>query len=558
MLICLFKNISVTRHEGVWSQPQGLDFRRIIKIGSCISCVQSRLGQQGPNNLTEDVEVAIFWDIENCPPPSKMRGIAVERQLRKALRQYGKIYQINAYAEMMNIPQELRVELQRSGIHLIDTPHVKEKEVADFMIMTDMFVFAHKNSPPQHIALISGDSGFAYTLAKLRQLDYEVVLVVPPSGVSSILREQADIILEWNEIMDVQAPVIEDSELKFEPLLKVIRDLSEKGIDEPTVSEIEELLNKKYPAWSKMAGFEVVSDYIESAASSSIVVTYSKDETTRVRIVEDEGEDIDYTTSRFDPLITVLNQLGEKGDDEPELAIIGVVLRTLMTDPLEKLGVSRLKDYVMEAEQAGVVNVRQDGLQYYISLKSEGLIEEISLEEKETLDLLELALESLRGEMIMPTPKAVRGRMSELHPQWSLARSKYKDESQLITAAQKHRGVTTKAVGSSLVVFPKSGEFEFIDLMDGNNPYTPEQWIAFYDYLLKNKESWVKGRYAFAKRIQAAEIEQLGKLKLGHLIHMVQIAINEASLGKKIGSWDSFIPIESNIEVLREQYLQKK
>ena len=238
--------------------------------------------------MTQDEEVAIFWDIENCPPPSKMSGIAVERQLRKALRQYGRIYQVNAYAEMIKIPQELRVELQRSGIHLIDTPHVKEKEVADFAIITDMFVFAHKNAPPQHIALISGDSGFAYSLAKLRQLDYRVVLIVPPSGVSSILREQADMILEWNEVMEIQEPALEDIGLKYEPLLQVLEDLDEMGIEEPSLYEIEELLNKKYPTWRKTSGFDSISDYIQDAEVAGLVVSYSDEAMPRLRAADDD------------------------------------------------------------------------------------------------------------------------------------------------------------------------------------------------------------------------------------------------------------------------------
>lgn len=490
-----------------------------------------------------------------------MRGIAVEKQLRKALRQYGRIYQVNAYAEMTKIPEKLRMELQRSGVHLIDTPHVKEKEVADFMIITDMYVFAHKNEPPQRVALISGDSGYAYSLAKLRQLDYEVVLIVPPSGVSSILREQADIILEWNEIMDIQEAVLEDTELRYEPLLKVIEDLNEMGVDEPTLSEIEQLLSTKYPTWSKTSGYETISEYIESAESSGLVVKYSKDTISRLRITEDESEDIDYTTSdsnRFKPLRTALAQLGDKDNHEPELAIIGVILRTLMTDPLEKLGVSRLKDYVMEAEEAGIVNVRQDGLQYYVTLKAEGPEDKLTFEEKETLDLFELALDSLKEELIMPTPRTIVGRMSALRPQWSLARSTYTDESHLLSEAQKNRSIITKAVGSSLVIFPSTGEFDYIDVTDSTNPYTPNQWIAFYDYLLANKDKWVKGRYAYAWRIRNSEIEELKDLKLGHLIHMVQIAINEASLGKRMGSWDSFTPVENNVLIMRKHYLSKK
>ena len=88
----------------------------------------------------EMTSVAVFWDIENYAPPSKMKGTLVEKKLREPIREMGPIRRIFAYAEQSGFPEDLRMELQRSGIHLIDTPHGRYgKDAADQMIITDMF-----------------------------------------------------------------------------------------------------------------------------------------------------------------------------------------------------------------------------------------------------------------------------------------------------------------------------------------------------------------------------------------------------------------------------------
>lgn len=510
--------------------------------------------------MTTEQEVAIFWDIENCPPPRGVSANSVESRIRQAIREFGRIYQINAYGELARFPEQMRMELQRSGIHLIDTPHgsqSREKDVADHMIITDMLVFAIQNPPPNKIVLVSGDSDYAYTLAKLRQLDYEVILVVPPFGVSSILRERADVLLEWNEIMGLEREVIEDTQLRFEPLLTAITELEESGIGEPSVSDVTHLLSSKYPTWRKISGHSDVEEYVEEAADRGVVMTWKDDEVARVRVAEDESDFVLTEMTRFDPLVRVIVQFAEDGNEEPELAQIGLALRIILPNPYEKLGVNRLKDYVLEAEDAGVVNVRQDGLQHYVSLAKEEPDEPLNLQENPVFDLLERALASLREDMIAPTTTAIIDRMCEIKPSWSLRRSPYQDARQLFNAAVEHREAERLVKDSEVLLFPEDGKFDYIDPADETKNYTTAEWIAFYEFLLTQEGKWVRGRYKYAKLIQKVSIEELENLKLGHLIHMVQLAINESSLGLKSGSWNHFIPIVANIEVLLSHYKKK-
>ncbi|MFW9887642.1 MAG: NYN domain-containing protein [Candidatus Thorarchaeota archaeon] len=503
--------------------------------------------------------VAIFWDIENCPPPSKMSGTYVERRLREEIGGYGPIRQVFAYAELARVPSKLRLELQRAGIHLIDTPHERDaKDVADHMIITDMFIYAMENLAPQTVVLVAGDIDYAYSLAKLRQRDYRIILIVPPVGVNPLLRERADIILEWSDIMNIEGDGAEKGTLTYDPLLSTLKDLAENGIENPLLSQVAVHIDGKYPGWKRTSGFDSVEEYVDDARLNGWVSVWIEEGQTRINISEDEpdvSDDFDLESDRFNPLLTVLQQLSKDGEREPELALIGIKLRLVLPNPLEKLGVARLKNYVQEAENAGLVSIRRDGVQHYVTIVSDKAKHETLLSEVRTLDLLEQALASLQEDAIMPTVHTLLGRMNELGQGWRLRDSPYKKLEALLDAAEKDRGVTTDADGVHVVVHPASGRFESIDPNSEEDPYSNAAWKSLLKFLRENPNMRIKGRYRFAKRIQEAKLKSLSKLKLGCLIHIVQLAINRGAIGW-YGSVDSniFIPIEVNIDALLTYY----
>ncbi|EPZ35526.1 NYN, limkain-b1-type domain-containing protein [Rozella allomycis CSF55] len=155
--------------------------------------------QNNVNHGTNYQKVAIFWDLENCPPPTGMPGYVVVENIRKAVHHFGNICLFKAYLEISEREHKksLRSELQSSGVSLTDCPHNGQKDSADKMILVDMLSFALDNPPPATIVLISGDKDFVYGLATLRNRKYSVVLIVPNKGAPIILRTQASTILEW-------------------------------------------------------------------------------------------------------------------------------------------------------------------------------------------------------------------------------------------------------------------------------------------------------------------------------------------------------------------------
>ncbi|KAJ1308551.1 hypothetical protein OPQ81_004251 [Rhizoctonia solani] len=203
--------------------------------------------------------VGIFWDYENCAPPSGTPGYVVAERLRATCGAYGSVTQFRAYLELSappltglsqsasmessssNLPcfptsiktLALRSELQSSGVSLIDCPHNSRKNVADSMLACDLVCFALDNPTSQipyanylpaspypipntpfsaispasiptsktTIVLISGDRDFAYPLAVLKARKYEVGLIVPPGGAHPALRAQATWVVNWRDVL---------------------------------------------------------------------------------------------------------------------------------------------------------------------------------------------------------------------------------------------------------------------------------------------------------------------------------------------------------------------
>ncbi|MFX1514314.1 MAG: NYN domain-containing protein, partial [Promethearchaeota archaeon] len=229
--------------------------------------------------------VAVFWDIENCQPPSIISGTSLVQDLRLSLLEFGSIRQIRAYADLKLLKGSLRLELQRSGIQLLDVPSTK-KDSADKMMLTDMLMFALDYPPPQRIVLISGDQDFAYTLARLRNIGYEIVLIIPPVGAHPTLRAQADFIINWQDLFQLRKDLTDETYL--ESLLEVLKELQERGEYSPAFALVGKRLNQRYPAWRKDTGQQKLMDYVEAAKSQGFVKITGKPPKLRVSLVEDK------------------------------------------------------------------------------------------------------------------------------------------------------------------------------------------------------------------------------------------------------------------------------
>ncbi|TFK53045.1 DUF537-domain-containing protein [Heliocybe sulcata] len=145
--------------------------------------------------------VSIFWDYENCRPPSGISGNVLVDRIRTIAHQYGRVTGFKAYFDLAESVSSkspnIRSELQSSGVSLNDCPHDGRKDVADKMIIVDMLGFAIDHPAPATVILISGDRDFAYAVSVLRLRMYRVIVITPKASSASI-KYSASEVLDWD------------------------------------------------------------------------------------------------------------------------------------------------------------------------------------------------------------------------------------------------------------------------------------------------------------------------------------------------------------------------
>lgn len=155
--------------------------------------------------------MAVFWDLENAPIPSKRSGREVIERINEVLCPYGHITQFRGYASigLNHIPEQKRSDLQQSGCHLVDCPHNGRKEVADKMIIVDAMEFAYTHLEGAALCFITNDNDYAYLLTRLRKPEWYTI-VISKCDAESILHINANKKMNWNtEILTVMDKMTE-------------------------------------------------------------------------------------------------------------------------------------------------------------------------------------------------------------------------------------------------------------------------------------------------------------------------------------------------------------
>ncbi|MHA2364342.1 MAG: NYN domain-containing protein [Candidatus Hodarchaeales archaeon] len=495
---------------------------------------------------------AIFWDLENCPPSRGADPVSIISALRdRFLPRTGPIKQINGYAALSRIPEHLKASLQSSGCHLIDVP-IQRKDAADKMIISDLVMFA-VDHPIQSdstftIILISGDQDFAYPLAKLRLRGYQIILIVPPGGAAETLKRQGDTVCEWTEFSVPQTLAEQASEeaqasIAFEPLLLATKYIQDQGIERPLFSQIGKILHQFTPNW-RQENIQNLSDYITLAVEGGLVKTGGIAPQFWVQLERQtpyEGMDFTNIKDRFQPLLDVLEQADDKGINEPELAWIGSQLRFIFPDWRELTGHYRLVSYIEEAQNHGFVQIRQDGLQHYVSLPLFAIFggqrsETTGSALKSDIELLHEAWASLRKDEILPTERTLIGRMRELRPGWFLQTSSFRSIRGLIKQGEQElKIIRVEGVAPQRMLQPIDNPIE---------GYNPESPISVGDYQGLTEEDYnlfiqelnlfsifsAKGRYKMATLLQKQLPALRDHFSLGKLLIIIQMALARGSL----------------------------
>ncbi|KAJ1602631.1 hypothetical protein NDA14_007405 [Ustilago hordei] len=299
-------------------------------------------GKAKRDRFKEDVEpVAIFWDADNCAPPTGSSGRSVALAVRAAIQnlEQGPIVSFKAYLELSSETQapnavqvQLRSELQGCGVSLIDTPKSGRKDVADKMMITDLLAYAIDQPAPATVVLISGDRDFAYPLGILRNRGYSVVLVTPPIGAVPILEASANVVMSWRQdVLGVQTN--KDG--------KPYSSYSKAGPNTPSK-------NGQYSSSSNQHASNQPSGGMSIGKPPGALKHQDRRPSNR-------------TLQLFDPLIKLLEQIKKEGHSKPLRSMVAARLVQLDRGIFVRAGAAKWAEYAAVAEAAGIVTLGSSG-----------------------------------------------------------------------------------------------------------------------------------------------------------------------------------------------------
>ncbi|TKY90764.1 hypothetical protein EX895_000762 [Sporisorium graminicola] len=302
-------------------------------------------GRTKRDRFKENIEpIAIFWDVDNCAPPTGSSGRSVALAVRSAIQNLdvGPIVSFKAYLELSSETQtpnaaqvQLRSELQGCGVSLIDTPKSGRKDVADKMMITDLLAYAIDQPAPATVVLISGDRDFAYPLGILRNRGYNVVLVTPPIGAVPILEASANVVLSWRQdVLGVQT----------NKEGKPYSSHSVAGPHTPSKPGYSGTASANPP--SSTNGNQ--SGSLSAGKPPGALTHQDRRPSTR-------------TLQLFDPLIKLLEQIKKEGNPKPLRSMVAARLVQLDRGIFVRAGAAKWAEYAAVAEAAGIVTLGSSG-----------------------------------------------------------------------------------------------------------------------------------------------------------------------------------------------------
>ncbi|XP_010457199.1 PREDICTED: uncharacterized protein LOC104738708 [Camelina sativa] len=157
--------------------------------------------QSTPNpqasQLNAEAPITVWWDVENCLPPSEIDVHSIGWRIRRSLRNLG--YQgaveiIGVIANDTKLPEKVlaRLKLPTSGVHIHDCENeTGEKQVSDAEIKARMGAWRDLNIHPRNAMIISGDGDFLDSSQSLRDNGYNLKLAYRPGATAEEVLESA-------------------------------------------------------------------------------------------------------------------------------------------------------------------------------------------------------------------------------------------------------------------------------------------------------------------------------------------------------------------------------
>jgi len=387
----------------------------------------------------QEVPVNVFWDIENCAVPATMKGVQVVHAIRSFALQRGILKNISAFANLKLIKDDLRSDLQESGVLLHDV--TRKANSSDLAILVEILKLVIDNKPPHCIVLISGDRDFANVLSTLTFRKYQVYLIHSPQA-SEVLRNAATEAFEWTQLLKRGG----DTSVNLSPL-----PLSPgNGCMQNSVS----------------------------------------------------------LSAPFDKFQPLLDFLAQKGKPLVEFSELGNLI------PFTKYGYPKLKDFIFDAQSAGLVRCGANKNIHWVSLLnsasnhvgsiqpspgqttmngSVSLASRGPIDRKQVIKHLLAALDSLKKDYFKPTEGTLQKRVKQM----SLPLQKIEWE-EVVSIAKAHFFIV-EGDKPSRYIYPPTGPFDGVDPSHPNpDKFSIGLWKSMQQFFLSVHPIVRVGRYGFA------------------------------------------------------------
>ena len=172
--------------------------------------------------------------------------------------------------------------------------------------------------------------------------------------------------MSWAEV--AKLPAKTDAKHEFEDLVGVLGDLSANGNPRPRFSTVSPLLKDRRPDVFETVGVTQFKAYLQLAESAGIVaieqhqdgdgwITLRRQRSTSSNSPSQRTIS-QHPGSRFRDLIKILNDLRLAEDPEPRFSTVGPRLLRKNPSIYEDAGVTKFKEYVEAAVEAGVITAR--------------------------------------------------------------------------------------------------------------------------------------------------------------------------------------------------------
>jgi DNA-directed RNA polymerase subunit RPC12/RpoP len=156
-------------------------------------------------------ELCFFWDLQNCPVPSKGSPYECVTAIRAAVLKGERTKEVNfnAYCNVSTLSQETRQELGRARVIVRDVPSQKPA-ASDIRLLQDILhhTMTHRSGI---IVLISGDIDFAETVHDLVHTGGYKVILIHNRQARPELRKNASKALSFEDVVGVAGTAKGDS-----------------------------------------------------------------------------------------------------------------------------------------------------------------------------------------------------------------------------------------------------------------------------------------------------------------------------------------------------------